>query len=129
MVAEERAGIERRLAVLRVQQEDREEQRTKALLELDACDQRNYRNYWQARLDLALQHSTEDLACDPVVRSVLHAAGVPHLAPLFARHRVDAVVLRILTAEDLASMGVDAVGDRKRLLSAIAGVFLPPPSS
>ena len=124
-VANERADIERRLAALRVQQDDKEDQRFEALRDLDAAERRAYRDYWQARLDLALSHSTDASACDPVVRTVLQDAGVPHLAPLFAQHRVDAVVLRILTAEDLESMGVTAVGDKKRLLSAIAGVFLP----
>lgn len=42
---------------------------------------------------------------------------------LFAKHHVDAVVMQALSDDDLASIGVAAVGDRKRILRGIADFF------
>jgi class 3 adenylate cyclase/tetratricopeptide (TPR) repeat protein len=47
-------------------------------------------------------------------------------ASAFAEHAIDAAVLPLLTAEDLRDIGVAKVGDRRRLLAAIAALELAP---
>ena len=63
---------------------------------------------------------------------MLALANLSHLEKLFAKAHVDAVVLRVLTDDDLANMGVAAIGDRKKILMAIGALFqdaaqAPPP--
>ena len=45
--------------------------------------------------------------------------GLQQYAEVFAENRIDAEVLEQLTAEDLKELGVTALGDRRRLLTAI----------
>jgi class 3 adenylate cyclase/tetratricopeptide (TPR) repeat protein len=52
----------------------------------------------------------------------LTGAGFGHLAEAFARHRIDAETLLQLDAGDLKELGIEALGDRKRLLAAIAAL-------
>lgn len=122
-IAAQRTELERRLIELQHEQAEREQQRLALLLAVDEGDRRNYRNYWEARLAYALEHAQDSADCDPVVRSVLLEAGVPYLVPVFAKHRVDAVVLRILGIDDLERMGVTALGDQKRILMAASQLF------
>jgi class 3 adenylate cyclase len=58
----------------------------------------------------------------------LHSLGLGKYARAFADNAVDASVLPRLTADDLKELGVVAVGDRRRLLDAIAalGESAPP---
>jgi len=62
------------------------------------------------------------------VAAWLDSLGLGKYARAFADHAVDASVLPRLTAEDLKELGVVAVGDRRRLLDAIAalGEHAPP---
>jgi class 3 adenylate cyclase len=50
----------------------------------------------------------------------LHSLGLGGHEAAFRANRVDAAVLPELTADDLREIGVAAVGDRRRLLAAIA---------
>jgi len=50
----------------------------------------------------------------------LQANGFADYAAAFAANKVDLVVLPHLTAEDLKEIGIDTVGERRRLLLAIA---------
>jgi class 3 adenylate cyclase len=50
----------------------------------------------------------------------LHAIGLARYAPIFAENRIDFDVLAELTEDDLRDLGVTALGDRKRLVRAIA---------
>lgn len=124
-VQHDRQELERRLGALRLEAAKKEEEQKRLLLAVDEQDRRNYRSYWQARLAFAAENAGDSsmAAIDPVVRNVLTTAGLLHLGPIFAEHRVDAVVLRILTAQDLEKMGISAVGDQKKLLSAISVLF------
>ena len=47
----------------------------------------------------------------------------------FRDNKIDADVLPQLTADDLKDIGVSAVGDRRRLLAAIAALSAPTPSA
>lgn len=55
----------------------------------------------------------------------LSTHGLAHLGGMFQQHAIDIDVLPDLTAEDLAEMGV-ALGDRKRVLKAIASIAPAP---
>jgi hypothetical protein len=137
VVVETQAELARRLSALREEEAQREAHRRRALVEITEADQRNLRAYWEARLSESMRQlgrmggggdRDRDLegsaaGCDPVVRSVLDACGCSELAPVFALHNVDAVVLRILTDKDLKRMGIQSVGTRKRLLQAAAELF------
>src|SRR6516162_8175328 len=52
----------------------------------------------------------------------LRALGLEQYEANFRDNKVDAAVLPQLTADDLKDMGVAAVGDRRKLLAAIAAL-------
>jgi class 3 adenylate cyclase len=52
----------------------------------------------------------------------LRGLGLEEYAPAFRDNRVDAAILPKLTAEDLKDIGIVAVGDRRKLLEAIAAL-------
>ena len=52
----------------------------------------------------------------------LRAIGLANHAAAFAENRIDFDVLAELTEDDLRDLGVSALGDRKRLMRAIAGL-------
>ena len=54
----------------------------------------------------------------------LRSLGLEEYETAFRENKVDAVVLPKLTAEDLKDLGVGAVGDRRKLLEAIADLHL-----
>ena len=56
------------------------------------------------------------------VMAWLRGLGLEQYAPAFSDNDIDSEVLRDLTAEDLASLGVASVGHRRKLLAAIAGL-------
>ena len=60
------------------------------------------------------------------VPSWLRALGLSAYAEAFAEHAIEADVLPSLTAHDLRDIGVTKVGDRRRLLTAIATLEAPP---
>ncbi|EGD74280.1 hypothetical protein PTSG_12424 [Salpingoeca rosetta] len=123
-LAVQREEMEKRLQILKKQEAEKEAEQMHTLLELEDADRRNYRAYWEAKLKYAMEHLGKDpVPCDPVVKSLLSSIGLLHLAPKFAESHVDAVVLRILTDEDLASMGIKALGDRKKILHAASDLF------
>eukprot|EP00730_Choanoeca_flexa_P007825 TRINITY_DN12397_c3_g1_i13.p1 TRINITY_DN12397_c3_g1~~TRINITY_DN12397_c3_g1_i13.p1 ORF type:complete len:666 (+),score=216.25 TRINITY_DN12397_c3_g1_i13:108-2000(+) len=127
VVEQQRAETERRLASLQEEQERQLALRERALIELNEAEQRNSRAYWEAKLQASLSQlqalNGGQLVCDPVTQSLLIGCGCGELVPLFASQRVDAVVLRILTEQDLIQMGVDKLGDRKRILTAVSELF------
>ncbi|KAF9607114.1 hypothetical protein IFM89_032230 [Coptis chinensis] len=53
------------------------------------------------------------------VRMWLHGLGLGRYAPVFEMHEVDEEVLPQLTLEDLKDMGINAIGSRRKLYSAI----------
>ncbi|EEF50100.1 conserved hypothetical protein [Ricinus communis] len=53
------------------------------------------------------------------VRTWLIELGLSRYAPVFEVHEVDDQVLPLLTLEDLKDMGINAVGSRRKLYSAI----------
>lgn len=60
--------------------------------------------------------------CRPLedgVRMWLTGLGLERYEPLFEIHEVDEEVLPLLTLEDLKDMGINAVGSRRKLYSAI----------
>jgi class 3 adenylate cyclase/predicted ATPase len=64
------------------------------------------------------------------VAAWLRDLGLQQYEPAFRDNRIDAEVLPKLTAEDLKEIGVGAVGDRRKLLDAIAALrerAAPPP--
>jgi class 3 adenylate cyclase len=56
------------------------------------------------------------------VASWLSALGLGQYEPAFRENGIDAELLPKLTAEDLRDLGVVRVGDRRRLLDAVAGL-------
>jgi hypothetical protein len=54
----------------------------------------------------------------------LRSLGLEEYEAVFRENKVDAAVLPKLTAEDLKDLGVAAVGDRRKLLEAIADLQL-----
>src|SRR5439155_13756176 len=50
----------------------------------------------------------------------LRSLGLEQYEPAFRDNRVDAEILPRLTGEDLKDIGITAVGDRRKLLDAIA---------
>ena len=54
------------------------------------------------------------------VGSWLRSLGLVQYEKNFRDNRIDADVLTQLTAEDLKDLGVQAVGDRRKLLNAIS---------
>jgi len=54
----------------------------------------------------------------------LRSLGLEEYETAFRENKVDVVVLPKLTAEDLKDLGVAAVGDRRKLLEAIADLRL-----
>src|SRR5271165_5563870 len=59
----------------------------------------------------------------------LRGLGLGQYEANFRDNKIDADVLPQLTADDLKDIGVSAVGDRRRLLAAIAALFGPPPAA
>ncbi|HZZ24182.1 MAG TPA: hypothetical protein VFE60_17075 [Roseiarcus sp.] len=62
------------------------------------------------------------------VGSWLRSLGLGQYEANFRDNKIDADVLPHLTADDLKDIGVSAVGDRRRLLAAIAALSGPAPS-
>src|SRR5215471_21450469 len=52
----------------------------------------------------------------------LRQLGLEHYEAAFRENKIDDTVLPSLTAEDLKDLGVDLVGDRRKLLNAIAAL-------
>jgi hypothetical protein len=52
--------------------------------------------------------------------------GLEHYEPAFRANGIDAEVLRKLTVDDLKNIGVTRVGDRRKLLEAIAPLSRAP---
>lgn len=52
----------------------------------------------------------------------LGAVGLGHCVDAFQQHRISGDVLSDLSSDDLAQMGFTAVGDKKRILSAVASL-------
>ena len=63
------------------------------------------------------------------VAAWLRGLGLGRYEATFRDNDVGADVLSELTAEDLREIGVASVGDRRRLLAAIAALRGPPPST
>ena len=59
----------------------------------------------------------------------LRSLGLGQYEANFRDNKIDADVLPQLTADDLKDIGVSAVGDRRRLLAAIAALSGPMPSA
>ena len=59
----------------------------------------------------------------------LEGLGLGRYAPAFVENEVSWEILSKLTAGDLREMGVVAVGHRRQLLEAIAGLATPAPAS
>src|SRR5271154_505381 len=59
----------------------------------------------------------------------LRNLGLGKYEAAFHDNKIDAQVLRHLTAEDLKEIGVATVGDRRKLLAAIAELPAPSPSA
>jgi class 3 adenylate cyclase/pimeloyl-ACP methyl ester carboxylesterase len=57
----------------------------------------------------------------------LRELGLSHYEEAFRAHAIEADVLPTLTGEDLENIGVAAIGDRRRLLNAIAALCDPKP--
>jgi class 3 adenylate cyclase len=62
------------------------------------------------------------------VAAWLQGLGLERYVPAFLENRIDADILPSVTVEDLKDLGVTLVGDRRRLLDAIAalGAAVPP---
>ena len=62
------------------------------------------------------------------VAAWLQGLGLDRYVPAFLENRIEADILPSLTVEDLKDLGVAVVGDRRRLLDAIAalGAGVPP---
>jgi class 3 adenylate cyclase/predicted ATPase len=62
------------------------------------------------------------------VAAWLQGLGLERYVPAFLENRIDADILPSLTVEDLKDLGVTLVGDRRRLLDAMAalGAAVPP---
>uniref|UniRef100_A0A5B7BUR7 SAM domain-containing protein n=1 Tax=Davidia involucrata TaxID=16924 RepID=A0A5B7BUR7_DAVIN len=56
---------------------------------------------------------------DEGVRNWLYGLGLGRYAPVFEIHEVDDEVLPMLTLEDLKDMGINAVGSRRKMYTAI----------
>ena len=52
----------------------------------------------------------------------LHGLGLQQYEKAFLENEIDVMVLPELTAEDLRDIGIDRVGHRRKLLSAIAAL-------
>ena len=59
----------------------------------------------------------------------LRGLGLGHYEANFRDNKIDADVLPQLTADDLKDIGVSAVGDRLRLLAAIAALTSATPAA
>ena len=83
-------------------------------------------NWARQSLDLSTRlhetglNSTGTLEMD--VSSWLRDLGLENYAQPFRAHQIDPEVLPCLTAEDLIAVGVTSVGDRRKLLDAIAAL-------
>src|SRR5208337_5591674 len=73
-----------------------------------------YESMWSAAMD---------------VGGWLRSLGLGQYEANFRDNKIDADVLPQLTADDLKDIGVSAVGDRRRLLAAIAALSGPTPSA
>src|SRR5580692_12039891 len=56
------------------------------------------------------------------VAAWLQGLGLERYVPAFLENRIEADILPSLTVEDLKDLGVTLVGDRRRLLDAIAAL-------
>ncbi|OWM76259.1 altered inheritance of mitochondria protein 3-like [Punica granatum] len=73
---------------------------------------------WQRRANQAPESENPEGRGDGV-RSWLIELGLSRYAPIFEVHEVDDEVLPMLTLEDLKDMGINAVGSRRKMYSAI----------
>ena len=58
------------------------------------------------------------------ISSWLKQLGLGEYVSAFAENRIDGEMLRELSADDLKELGVAALGDRKKLLKAIAALVV-----
>eukprot|EP00045_Choanoeca_perplexa_P013067 m.146006 g.146006 ORF g.146006 m.146006 type:complete len:633 (-) comp16227_c0_seq10:2228-4126(-) len=126
-MTQERLAMEQKLEALQQEQARQLALREQALVSLNEAEERNSRAYWEAKVQASMAQlqalGAPVPTCDAVTQAVLEGCECGDLVPLFATHRIDAVVLRILTDEDLIKMGVASLGQRKRVLLAIQHLF------
>jgi SAM (Sterile alpha motif) domain-containing protein len=63
-----------------------------------------------------------DLGAAMDIEAWLRSLGLEEYEPAFRDNRIDAAILPKLTGEDLKEIGITAVGDRRKLLEAIAAL-------
>lgn len=83
-----------------------------AALELDGISESDSRHRSRRSND-------RNRSLDVVVRNWLIELGLERYAAVFEMHQVDEQVLPFLTLEDLKDMGINAVGSRRKIYSAI----------
>jgi len=82
---------------------------------------------WPAPSDFVHASEFQDLRLWTMekVSEWLVSVGLGHLKDIFHEHRISGDVLLDLAQSDLVEMGVQALGDRKRILRGIALLRLP----
>jgi len=82
---------------------------------------------WPAPCDFSHSSELQDLRFWTIdkVSEWLVSVGFGHLKEVFVEHRISGDVLLDLSQSDLVEMGVQALGDRKRILRGIALLRLP----
>jgi len=75
----------------------------------------------QQRQMQAAQSQNQIVATPLTYREILSEAGLSQYIPLFEQHRItDVNMIRSLTNDELREMGVEAIGDRRRIMEAFA---------
>jgi hypothetical protein len=78
----------------------------------------------EALVDASSAASVADWPVEKVM-DWLSAAGLGHLSKNFEDHRITGDILFELTSSDLDEIGIHALGDKKRLLRAVAQLRAP----
>jgi len=75
-----------------------------------------------------LEASTDSSVADWPIEKVMNwlsATGFGHISNNFEEHRITGDILLELTSSDLEEIGIHALGDKKRLLRAVAQLRVP----
>ncbi|XP_077866101.1 E3 ubiquitin-protein ligase LRSAM1-like [Saccoglossus kowalevskii] len=119
-----RSELTNMLLQLMDEQDSRQQELKKRLLEMERKREDDAVDYWLVQYQRLLDQKPQSLIdhehnLEIAVMKILSKAKADDYIPQFARHRVSIETLCVMTEEDLKIMGVHEVGLRKALLLAI----------
>ncbi|KAJ7334345.1 E3 ubiquitin-protein ligase lrsam1 [Desmophyllum pertusum] len=104
------------------EQQKREDELMKRLVEMEHRREADIEDYWLIQYQRLLESKPLTLLekeCDSVISDILAEAGAQDYASHFARHRITWEMLKTMTDKEIKELGIHELGVRKAILSVV----------